>query len=92
MENLIILISSILLIIFGVYYFKNPSVLQKKELNRLKYFEFLNKSKYTTFIYKSMYKDATSSEFLKRAKIVSFIMIFMSLFLFFILILRLFKS
>lgn len=89
MKNLIILLLALLFLVIGIYYFQNPKKLQQREINRVKYFKFLLRSDYTSRFYYNMLESAKSDEYLKRAKLVSIILIIISCIILLILTMKL---
>ena len=92
MKNFIILLLALLFLIIGIYYIQNPKRLQQREINRVKYFKFLLKSKYTSRFYYNMLESANSDEYLKRAKLVSLILIIISCIVLLILAMKFLKN
>lgn len=92
MKDFIILLLALFFLVIGIYYIRNPKKLQQREINRVKYFKFLLKSDYTSRFYYNMLEDANSDEYLKRAKLVSLILIIISCIVLLILAIKFIKN
>ncbi len=88
MENVVIFIIALFLLIFGLYFFINPVKFQKRELKRLEFYKFLLNFKLTRWYYSKLLERRSSEEYLTQLKYTSLIAIFISIFLFLILLLK----
>jgi hypothetical protein len=88
MENVVTFIMAVFSLIFGLYVFINPVKFQKRELKKLEFFKFLLKSKLTSRFYNKILERRSSEEYLRQLKYTSLMLIFLSIFLFLILLLK----
>lgn len=92
MENVVIFILAVFLLIFGLYVFTNPVKFQKRELKRLEFYKFLLNFKLTISYYNKLLERRSSEEYLKQIKYTSLILIFFSILLFLVLLLKFYDS
>lgn len=92
MENVLTFVLALFSLIFGSYVLINPVKFQKRELKRLEFYKFLLNFKLTRWYYNKLLERRSSEEYLKQLKYTSLIAIFISIFLFLILLLKFYDS
>ena len=92
MENVLTFVLALFSLIFGSYVLINPVKFQKRELKRLEFYKFLLNFKLTSWYYNKLLERRSSEEYLKQLKYTSLIAIFISIFLFLILLLKFYDS
>ncbi|OUL62756.1 hypothetical protein [Flavobacterium sp. AJR] len=92
MENVFTFILAVFMFFFGLYVFINPVKFQERELKRLEFYAFLLNFKWTGRYYNKLLERRSSEEYLKQIKYTSLILIFFSILLFSVLLLKFYDS